>query len=141
MAVRKSKATWDGTLKEGSGRMNIGDDVYEGAYTFASRFEEGEGTNPEELVGAAHAGCYSMFLAAVLTNNGYNPTRVHTTATVHLGRDDNGPLITLIELNTEAEVAGIDEEAFMQYAEQSKTGCPISRALAATEISLKAHLV
>lgn len=141
MAVRKSEAVWQGTLKEGSGTMKVGRDAFEGAYTFASRFEEGEGTNPEELVGAALAGCYSMFLAAVLTDDGYTPTRVHTIATVHLGRDDAGPLITRIELDTEAEVPDLDEDTFMQHAEASKTGCPISRALAATEIMLNATLV
>lgn len=141
MAVRKSEAVWQGTLREGSGTMKVGRDAFEGAYTFASRFEEGEGTNPEELIGAALAGCYSMFLAAVLTNEGYNPGHVHTTATVHLGRDDAGPVITKIELDTEAEVPGLDEQTFMQHAETSKTGCPISRALAATEITLNATLL
>ena len=141
MAVRKSEAVWNGTLKEGSGTMKVGRNAFEGAYTFSSRFEEGEGTNPEELVGATLAGCYSMFLAAVLTNNGYNPARVHTIATVHLGRDDAGALITKIELDTEAEVPDVDEETFMEHAETSKKGCPISRALAATEISLNATLL
>jgi osmotically inducible protein OsmC len=139
MAVRKANAVWEGTLKEGSGTMKFAD--YEGPFTFASRFEEGEGTNPEELVGAAQAGCYSMFLSAQLTTAGYPPKSVQTTATVHLGRDDSGPLITKIELDVTAEVPDIDEDTFMELAEKSKKGCPISRALAATDIALNATLV
>lgn len=141
MAVRKAEAEWQGTLREGQGTMKLGSGAYEGAYTFASRFEEGPGTNPEELIGAAQAGCFSMFLAAQLTNAGYTPTRVHTTATVHLERDDKGPVITTIELNSEAEVPGIDEAEFQKHAENSKSGCPISRALAATEIKMTARLI
>lgn len=138
MAVRKANAVWEGTLKEGAGTMKFAD--YEGPYTFASRFEEGKGTNPEELVGAAHAGCYSMFLSAQLTAAGYPPNSVQTTATVHLGRDDIGPKITLIELDVTADVPGVDEETFNELAEKSKAGCPISRALAATEIALNTTL-
>jgi osmotically inducible protein OsmC len=138
MAVRKADAVWEGTLKEGSGTMKFAN--YEGPYTFASRFEEGKGTNPEELLGASHAGCYSMFLAAQLTAAGYPPNSVKATATVHLGRDDSGPLITLIELNVTADVPGVDDQTFADLAEKSKAGCPISRALAATEISLNAML-
>jgi lipoyl-dependent peroxiredoxin len=138
MAVRKADAVWEGTLKEGSGTMKFAD--YEGPYTYMSRFEEGTGTNPEELVGAAHAGCYSMFLSAQLTNAGYPPNSVKTTATVHLGRDDKGPVITLIELDVTADVPNIDDETFAALAEKSKDGCPISRALAATEISLNTTL-
>src|SRR5690606_13015116 len=95
MAVRKSEATWRGTLREGSGSMKVGAGHYEGPFTYASRFETGEGTNPEELIGAAHAGCFSMFLSALLTNSGFKPTQIQTTATVHLGE---GPTITKIEL-------------------------------------------
>ncbi len=141
MAVRQSNATWNGTLKEGNGVMRFGSGAFEGSYTFASRFEEGEGTNPEELVGAAHAGCFSMFLSAQLTGAGYKPNRVETTATVYLGRDDAGPLITKIELKSEADVPGLDEATFQEYAAKSKEGCPISRALAATQIELEATLV
>lgn len=114
--------------------------TYEGAYTFSSRFEEGEGTNPEELIGAAHAGCYSMFLSAQLTTAGYKPTRIHTTAQVYLERDELGPKITKIVLETEAEVPGLDEATFQEKAAASKQGCPVSRALAATEIELVARL-
>ena len=138
MAVRKSSAEWKGTLKEGAGTMKLASGAYEGPYTYASRFEEGAGTNPEELLGAAHAGCFSMFLAALLTTAGHAPTRIRTTATVHLRA---GPTIELIELKTEAEVPGISEEAFQEQAEAAKKGCPVSKALAAVEITLEAKLV
>jgi osmotically inducible protein OsmC len=139
MAVRGAEATWQGTLKEGNGVMKLGSGLYEGPFTFASRFEEGKGTNPEELIGAAHAGCYSMFLSALLTNNNTPPTRVHTTATVHLGA---GPAISKIELICRAEVAGVDAEKFAELAAAAKANCPISKALAAVpEIVLDAQLV
>lgn len=139
MAVRSSEATWNGTLKEGNGTMKVGAGHYEGPFTYASRFESGEGTNPEELIGAAHAGCFSMFLSALLTNNGFKPTRIHTTATVHLGA---GPTINKIELNSEAEVPDIDKAKFDEFAQQAKQGCPVSKALAAVdEIVLNAKLV
>jgi osmotically inducible protein OsmC len=139
MAIRKSQATWRGTLKEGSGTMKLGSGLYEGPFTFASRFEEGKGTNPEELIGAAHASCFSMFLSGLLTDNGFQPTRIHTTATVHL---EAGPTIRKIELNCEAQVPGLDEARFAELAAQAKTGCPVSKALAAVdEIVLTAKLV
>ena len=141
MAVRSASAVWQGKLKDGQGTMKLGSGAFEGAYTFASRFEEGEGTNPEELVGAAQAGCFSMFLAAVLGNEGYSPTRVATTATVHLGTADGGPKILTIELDTEAEVPDLDEKTFLEAAENSKKNCPVSKALAGTEIKLRARLV
>jgi osmotically inducible protein OsmC len=125
-------------LKAGAGSMKLGSGAYEGPFTFASRFESGRGTNPEELIGAAHAGCFSMFLAALLTNAGHTPTRIHTTAKVHLGE---GPTISLIELETEAEVPNLDEAAFLQHAETAKKNCPVSKALAGPEIKLKARLV
>ncbi len=139
MAVRNAEAVWQGTLKEGAGTMKLGSGAYEGPFSYASRFEEGPGTNPEELIGAAHAGCFSMFLSALLTNAGYTPTRVHTTAKVHLGA---GPAITLIELNTEAEVPNLDENTFQEKAAAAKAGCPVSKALAGVgEIQLTAKLV
>src|SRR5512139_3248815 len=107
MPVRKATAEWKGTLREGSGIMRLGGGAYEGPFTYASRFESGPGTNPEELVGAAHAGCYSMFLAALLTAAGFIPGRIATTAKVHLGE---GPTITLIELYTQAQVPDLTEE-------------------------------
>jgi osmotically inducible protein OsmC len=139
MAVRTSSAEWKGTLKEGAGTMKVGSGAYDGPYTYASRFETGPGTNPEELVGAAHAGCYSMFLSALLTTAGYTPTRIATTAVVHLTA---GPTISLIELTTEAEVPGLTDAELQTHAEAAKKGCPVSKALAAVpEIRLKATLV
>jgi len=138
MAVRTSSAEWKGTLKEGAGIMKLGSGAYEGPFSFASRFESGRGTNPEELIGAAHAGCFSMSLASRITKAGFTPTRIHTTATVHLGE---GPTINLIELNTEAEVPNLTEAAFMELAETAKKNCPVSKALAGPEIKLNAKLV
>jgi osmotically inducible protein OsmC len=138
MAVRKAEAVWEGTLKEGSGRMRFGSGAFDGAYTWASRFAEGEGTNPEELVGAAHAGCYSMFLSALLTKEGFKPRRIQTTATVHLG---DGPTITTIELNTEADVPEVSQETFDNLAQEAKAKCPVSKALSAVDIQLNARLI
>ena len=138
MAIRTASAVWKGTLKEGAGVMTLGSGAYEVAYTWASRFAEEKGTNPEELIGAAHAGCFSMFLSALLTQAGFTPTRIHTTASVHLGE---GPTITLIELNTEAEVPGLTEAALMEHAEAAKKNCPVSKALAGPEIRLTVKLV
>ena len=138
MAIRSSSAEWKGTLKEGSGTMRVGSGAYEGPYTHASRFESGPGTNPEELIGAALAGCFSMFLASLLTNAGYTPTRVATSARVHLSP---GPTITLIELTTQAEVPGVSEADFQEHAAAAKRCCPVSKALAGPEIRLQAELV
>ncbi len=138
MAVRSSSATWHGNLVDGKGTMVVGKDWFEGPFTRASRFENGEGTNPEELLGAAHAGCYSMFLSAILTRDGFPPNRIHTTAKVHL---TDGPTISLIELDTEGEVPNCDEKTFQQHAEQAKAGCPVSKALSAVEMKLTAKLV
>jgi osmotically inducible protein OsmC len=138
MAIRSSFAEWKGTLREGSGSMKVGKTGYEGPFTFASRFESGLGTNPEELIGAAHAGCFSMFLSGLLTKAGFKPTRIATTATVHLG---DGPTITLIELDTQAEVPDLTEADLQKHAEDAKKGCPVSKALAGPEIRLKATLV
>ncbi|MCL5275064.1 MAG: OsmC family peroxiredoxin [Chloroflexi bacterium] len=137
MAIRTSEATWTGNLREGKGVMKIGKDAYNGPFTHASRFESGEGTNPEELIGAAHAGCYSMFLSAVLTKAGFPPKSIHTTATVHL---TDGPTISLIELNCVAEVPGVDEKLFLEQSEVAKKGCPVSKALAGVDIKLTASL-
>lgn len=138
MAIRISSAEWKGTLKEGTGTIRVGSGAYEGPFTYASRFESGPGTNPEELLGAAHAGCFSMFLAAVLTDAGFTPTRIVTSARVHLGK---GPTITLIELTTQAEVPGLSEADLQKYAENAKKNCPVSKALAGPEIRLQAQLV
>jgi len=118
----------------------LGDCPFEGAYSFPSRFEEGRGTNPEELLGAAHAGCFSMALAAGLTRAGHAPTRIHTTARVHLERRGEGFDITRVELQTRARVPGIDEAEFRKQAETAKKNCPVSKALAGPEISLEAML-
>ncbi len=142
MMQRQSKAEWKGTLKEGQGQFTVGKNILNGAYSFASRFETGEGTNPEELMGAAHAACYSMALSAGLTKEGYKPNRVHTVAKVMLEKVGEGFEITSILLETEADVPGIDNEVFMQQAEAAKKGCPISKALAGVkEIKLNARLL
>ncbi len=140
MPVRTAEARWEGNLREGQGRVKLGSGAYDGAYSFVSRFEQGEGTNPEELIGAAHAGCFSMALAAGLTRAGYAPTSIHTTAEVHLEKVDDAFTITLIELKTEAEVPGMAGEAFQEQAAAAKLNCPVSRALAGVEIELEAQL-
>ena len=137
MTTRTSSAEWKGTLKEGAGTMKLPSGAYEGPFTFASRFESGKGTNPEELIGAAHAGCFSMFLSALLSGAGYTPTRISTTATVHL---TEGPTISLIELKTEAEVPGLSGEEFQQKALEAKQKCPVSKVLAGAVITLEAML-
>ncbi len=139
MAVRTASAEWKGTLKEGGGTMAAGSGAFTVPFTYSTRFEAEPGTNPEELVGAAHAGCFSMFLSALLTNAGFKPTRIHTTATVHLGE---GPTITLIELETQATVPNLTEAALQEHAEAAKKNCPVSKALAGgPEIKLHVTLV
>lgn len=121
--------------------MKMVSGAYEGQYSFSSRFEEGQGTNPEELIAAAHAGCFSMALSGDLGRAGYDPKQVQTTAKVHLTKGDGGFRITRIHLETEAEVPGIDEDTFQEVAEGAKKGCPVSQALAAVdEITLDARL-
>jgi len=117
--------------------VRLGSGVFEGPFSWVSRFKDGPGTNPEELIGAAHAGCFSMDLSSRLSKAGHIPTQITTTARVHL---DEGPTIILIELSTVGEVAGIDEKTFIEFADQAKKGCPVSRALAAVEIRLTAKL-
>jgi lipoyl-dependent peroxiredoxin len=141
MPDRTARAAWEGSLREGKGTMALGSGAYEGAYSFSSRFEEGAGTNPEELIGAAHAGCFSMALSGALGRAGFTPERISTTATVKLGQVDGGFKITQIQLDTEAKVPGIDEAQFQEMAEGAKQNCPVSQALAATDITLKATLV
>ncbi len=139
MAVRQAHAIWEGTLKEGHGKMKFGG--FEGPFSFSSRFEEGQGTNPEELLGAAHAGCYSMALSSGLVKAGFVPERIETNARVTLGTVDGKARITNIHLDCQAKVSGISTEQFNEIAEATKTGCPVSAALAATEISLSARLI
>jgi osmotically inducible protein OsmC len=142
MPDRKASAVWQGTLKEGNGTMKMTSGAYEGPYSFASRFEEGKGTNPEELIAAAHAGCFSMALSGQLNNNGFTPDRIETTANVHMEKTDAGNTITRIDLVTQAKVPGIDDAKFQELAQNAKKGCPISRALGAVnEITLDAKLV
>lgn len=139
MPIRSAEATWQGTLREGKGHLKLGSGAWEGPYTYRMRFEDEPGTNPEELIAAAHAGCYAMFLSALLANNQTPAERLDCTAKVHLGE---GPTITKIELHLEGKVPGLDEAKFRQLAEQAKAGCPISKALAAVpEIVLEARLV
>ncbi len=137
MPIRKSSAVWNGSLKEGNGIMNVGEGVFEGAFTDASRFEDATGTNPEELLGAAHAGCFSMFLSALLTQEGFVPEKIETTAKVHLGA---GPRIRLIELTTTGHVNGIDDKMFQEFAQNAKSNCPVSMALSSVEMKLTATL-
>ena len=142
MAVRSAEAVWEGTLQEGAGQMKMASGAYEGQYSFSSRFEEGAGTNPEELIAAAHAGCFSMALSAGLGRAGYDPQRVETTANVHLTRGESGFRITKIHLETQAQVPGIDQETFQEHAEQAKEGCPVSQALGGVdEITVDARLI
>ena len=141
MAKRTASAVWKGTLREGGGTVKLGSGAFEGKYSFASRFEEGTGTNPEELIGAAHAGCFSMALAAGLTQAGLKPTRISTTANVSLEKVGEGFKITRIQLQTEAEIPGIDEKTFREQADGAKKGCPVSQALAGTQIELDARLI
>ncbi len=139
MSIRTANAKWNGTLKEGSGKMNFSN--YSGPYTFKSRFEEGEGTNPEELVGAAIAGCYSMFLAALISGENLIPEHVETSAKVYLERDDVGPVITTIELDTRVKCAGLSRDKFDELATAAKEKCPISRLYASAEKKLEARLL
>lgn len=140
MAVRTAEAEWKGTLRDGSGSLKSETGAVSGQYSFSSRFEEGTGTNPEELIAAAHAGCYSMALSGELGRAGHDPERVHTTARVHLTKQEAGFGITRVHLVTRARVPGLDEATFQEAAEGAKKGCPVSRALAAVEITLDAAL-
>ena len=142
MATRNGSAQWNGNLKDGSGRLTVGDDVWSGDYSFASRFEDGDGTNPEELIAAAHAACFSMALANIMAEHGHPAESVRTTARVHLRPTDAGPTIQRIDLDTEGRVPGIDQEHFAEHAKEAKAGCPVSRALAGVEeMNLSAKLL
>ena len=139
MATRNANAAWTGTLKEGKGTMKFG--TYEGAYTWSSRFEDGHGTNPEELLGAAHAGCFSMALSSGLGKNGFTPKSIQTQAQVTLEVIDGKSRITKIHLTTEAVVPEISDEKFQEIAAATKEGCPVSAALASAPITLTARLI
>jgi osmotically inducible protein OsmC len=137
MAIRKSTAVWKGSSREGSGVLRLGSGQFEGPYTWRSRFEVGPETNPEELIAAAHAGCFSMALASDLSKEGHIPTKISTSAEVLM---DASNTITGVVLETVGEVPGIDEKTFIEFAEGAKENCPVSKALAALEITLKAQL-
>lgn len=141
MAIRTADAVWQGDLKGGKGSVKFGGGAFDGQYSFASRFEEGTGTNPEELIAAAHASCFSMALSNGLSQVGHPPTEVKTTANVHLVKGEQGFGITKIDLVTVAKVPGIDNAAFQEQAMKAKQNCPISKLLAAAEITLDAKLV
>jgi osmotically inducible protein OsmC len=141
MPTRNANARWEGGLQQGKGSVRLGSGAFEGQYSFSSRFEDGTGTNPEELIGAAHAGCFSMALTVGLERAGYSPTSVDTTAKVHLERGESGFRIPRIELETTAEVPGIDEATFQDQAATAKANCPVSVALAGVDIQLTANLV
>ncbi len=139
MAIRTGKAVWEGDLPRGKGTVKFGS--FESAYSFSSRFENGTGTNPEEMIAAAHAGCYSMALSHGLATAGFTPRKVETTSKVHLDKVGDGFKIASIDLETIADVPGIDNAKFMEIAEATKTGCPVSQALSSVEMKLNAKLV
>ncbi len=141
MPERTSEAVWSGDLKSGHGSIKLGSGALQADYSFTSRFEDGKGTNPEELIAAAHAGCYSMAFAHGLSQAGFKPSQVHTTAKVHLAKGEAGFSIPQIDLVTEAKVPGIDNAKFQEQAELAKKNCPISKLLAAAKITLDAKLV
>ena len=142
MPTRKAEAEWEGNLAEGSGRLKVGSGAFEGPYSFKSRFEEGQAaTNPEELLGAAHAGCFTMALTAGLSRAGIKPKRIHTEARVKLEKVGEAFTITQIDLETEAEVPGVDDATFQKHALDAKQNCPLSKALASTQINMTAILL
>ncbi|MFW5953086.1 MAG: OsmC family protein [Candidatus Natronoplasma sp.] len=140
MVKRKANSEWKGKLKDGEGNMKFGSGAFEGQYSFLSRFKEGKGTNPEELIAAAHSGCFSMALAASLGEEGYDPESVQTEAVVDLQKVDGDFKITTIHLKNHSKVPEIDEEVFQEIAQEAKKNCPVSKALASIDIELAAEL-
>jgi osmotically inducible protein OsmC len=140
MSTRQAHARWEGNLKEGRGRVDFGGGAFSAPYSFASRFEKGAGTNPEELLGAAHASCFAMALSLVLSEAGFKPDYVDATATVSITPQDGGFKISRSHLVCEAGIAGIDAATFAKHAENAKASCPVSKALAGTQITLEAKL-
>lgn len=140
MPTRKAHARWEGSIKEGKGQVDFGNGAFKASYSFASRFEDGKGTNPEELLGAAHAGCFAMALSLILGNAGVKPDYVDVTAHVTVSPQGGGFKITKSHLVCEAKVPGIDAAGFAKHAEAAKAGCPVSQALAGTTITLEAGL-
>jgi osmotically inducible protein OsmC len=142
MPARTAEATWSGSLQEGNGSVKLGSGAYEGQYSYSSRFESGTGTNPEELIGAAIAGCFTMQLSSTLAKAGFTVNRVHTTANVYLEKGESGFSITRIVLENEGDVTGVDEATYKERAEEAKKNCIISRALAGVgQISVNAKLL
>lgn len=141
MATRFANAVWEGDLKTGKGSVSLGSGAFSGAYSFSSRFEDGQGTNPEELIAAAHAGCFSMALSADLSKAGYTVDEIKTEARVKIETIEGGFAITNIKLVTHARVPGITMEEFAKFASGAKRNCPVSKALSAVEIHLEAHLL
>jgi osmotically inducible protein OsmC len=141
MRTREAHARWEGSLKEGSGEVDLGKGTIKKPYSFASRFEDGKGTNPEELLGAAHASCFAMALSLVLGQAGFTPDYVDATAHVTVAPDNGGFRITKSHLVCEAKVRGLDQAAFARHAETARESCPVSRALARIEITLEARLI
>lgn len=140
MPTRNAEATWEGDLLKGKGSMKLGSGAFSGPFSFGTRFEGAPGTNPEELIGAAHAGCFSMAFSAMLGKAGFTPKRVHTTAKVQLEKVGEGFAITKSQLSMEAEIPNISEADFKRIAEDAKKGCPVSKALAGVQIELDAKL-
>jgi len=140
MPIRRAEAEWQGKVTDGKGHMKFGSGAFDGPFSFQSRMADGKGTNPEELLAAAHAGCFSMALSAQLTQAGITPTRIHTTAGVHLDKVGEGWAISTVDLVTEAEIPGIDQQTFQQHAETAKKNCPVSKLFAGAEITLTATL-
>ena len=141
MPVRSANAEWSGDLKSGKGQMSLGGGAWQGPFSFASRFEDGQGTNPEELIAAAHAGCFSMAFSNILAGAGFTPKSVRTTARAHLEKTEGGFEITRLELKTEADVPGIEESEFQNKAEDAKKNCPVSKLYKGAQIDLQAKLV
>lgn len=141
MTTRNAHARWEGSIKEGRGQVDFGNGAFKGAYSFASRFEDGKGTNPEELLGAAHASCFAMALSLVLGKAGFKPDYIDATAQVTVSPQGGGFKITKSHIVCEARVPDIDQAMFAQHAHAAKAGCPVSQALAGTEITLEARLI
>ncbi|MDD3520302.1 MAG: OsmC family protein [Actinomycetota bacterium] len=141
MAVRKANAEWSGNLADGKGNVEVESGIFKSSYSFQTRFGEEKGTNPEELIGAAHSACYSMALSFILEQNNFKPEKISTEASVHIDKIGDGFKITKIFLDVKGMVPGIDKEEFLKYANEAKTGCPVSQALAATPIEMKAELL
>ena len=140
MPVRNAEAVWDGGLKDGGGKVKLGSGAFEGKYSFSTRFENAPGTNPEELIAAAHSACFSMALSAGLGKAGFSPKHIHTVAKVHIDKVGEGFKITKIELTTDAQVPGIDDKQFQDFVAKTKTGCPVSQALASVPMEVTATL-